>query len=226
MNVNRRKTTSLAAALIFLTLHAAGFADKPKDSNRALPYRGMRMSGANTIFFVTKIEHEDERNSTAEIKIKFNIPADPRTLQKHSIHINGKPLPPDAFLSFNKAGNKIKILVAASFLFGAQAAKDGRFHIDLPEAKSFNRLPLYRSHFGDMRRNKEYKFFFANPPRGNSAHEHQPRGKPPVGQPPMENPLMRPPSMGNPPEGRPLQELLEENLAAPYGEYLCIEEDD
>ena len=150
----------IAATFIFSMICAAVCAEKIKEPNHALPYRGMRMSGSG-IFFVTKIEHEDERDDTAEIKIKFNIPADPRTLQRQSIHINGKPLPPDAFISFNKAGNKVKILVPASFIFGMRNEKEGQFHIDLPEAKSFNRLPLYHSHFADMKRNQEYKFIRA-----------------------------------------------------------------
>ena len=200
----------MIAAFIFLMVCAVVCAEKAKDPNRALPYRGMRMSGSS-IFFVTKIEHEDERDDIAEIKIKFNIPADPRTLQRQLIHINGKPLPPDAVLSFNKAGNKIRILVPMSFIFGTPDGKNRQFYIDLPEAKSFNHIPLYSSHFSDMRRNTEYKFVFSNLPR-----EMPPRGKPP----------MRPPSIEKPPEGKPLQEPLGENFSAPYGEYLRFEEDD
>ncbi|MGP1455294.1 MAG: sensor histidine kinase [Treponema sp.] len=187
---NGKRAGCMVAAFIFLTIWAIAGAEKSRNPNRALPYRGMRMSGKNSVFFVTKIEHEDERDNTAEIKIKFNLPADPRTLQRSSIRINGKPLPPQAHLSFNKAGNKLKILLPASFIFDMQNEKKGLFHLDLPEAKSFNRLPLHHSHFGDMRCNKEYKFIFSNP---------APR------KPPMEKPLKEP-------DG--------ENLSIPYGEYL------
>lgn len=206
----------MTVALIFFMLYAAVCADKAKDAKRALPYRGMRMSGSGTVFFVTKVEHEDEHAGTAEIKIKFNIPADPRTLQKQSIRINGKPLPPDALLSFNKAGNKLKILVPASFIFETPDGKGEQFHIDLPEAKSFNQLPLYRSHLGDMRRNKEYTFIFSNPPRENPHPDHKVREKPPIDKPPRGKPLI----------GMPLQEPPAENPPAPYGEYLRFEEDD
>jgi len=83
-----------------------------------------------------------------EVEIKFNIPVEPRTLQKKFIRINGNPLPGAAVLSFNKAGNKIKILIPVSVVLGSE--KDEPFYIDLPEAKSFNHIPLYSSHFDDI----------------------------------------------------------------------------
>jgi hypothetical protein len=44
----------MAAAFIFFMITAAGCmdSDKGKDPNRALPYRGMRMSGGDSVFFV------------------------------------------------------------------------------------------------------------------------------------------------------------------------------
>ena len=185
----------MMAVLLFFMINATAGADKTKDANRALPYRGMRRSGNDSVFFVSKIENEDEANDTIEIKIKFNIPADPRTLQKQSIRINGKPLPSDAVLFFNKAGNKIKMLVSAVFIFGEHGKKDGAFYIDLPNAKSFHQISLYRSHFGDMRRNKEYTFTFSNKPQENV------------------------------PTGKLLKEPPGEKQPAHYGDYLRLEEE-
>ena len=120
------------------------------------------MSDADRLFYVTEIESEDEENDRIEIEIKFNIPPDPRTLRNERIFINGKPLPPDVRVIFNKAGTKIKILLRRDFIFDAYARHDRPFHIDLPDAKSFNGIPLYRTHFPDLQIDEDYEFRFAN----------------------------------------------------------------
>ena len=52
-----------------------------------------------------------------DVRMKKNRPVQysrhPRTLQKHSIFINEKPLMQDSRIFFNKAGNKIKIFIRA-----------------------------------------------------------------------------------------------------------------
>ena len=73
----------IVAAFVFFIMHIALFAEKPKDTKHTLSYRGMRMSNADSLFYVTKIETETEQSDMFEIEIKFNIPADPRTLQKN-----------------------------------------------------------------------------------------------------------------------------------------------
>ena len=160
MEKNRKRIVFIAAALIYFMLYAAAFAEKHDDDCKTLRYRGKRLPSAVELFYVTKIESEIESGNYLEIEIKFNIPVEPRTLQKKFIRINGNPLLDAAVLSFNKAGNKIKILIPVSVVLGSE--KDEPFYIDLPEAKSFNHIPLYSSHFDDIHCNKEYRFEFVN----------------------------------------------------------------
>ena len=145
-----------AMLFIFLFFSLALFAQNAKNMHHAHPYRGTRTGNTDALFYVTKIESEKEEN--AYIEIKFNIPADPRTLQKHSIFINEKPLMQDSRIVFNKAGNKIKIFIRVD--------KDNKIgmplQIDLPDAKSFNNIPIYRSRFTDMKIGKEYGFVFSD----------------------------------------------------------------
>ena len=164
MITHKTLSVSIISVFIFLIMHSALFADKPKDAKHTFSYRGMRMANADGLFYVTKIETEIEHAGIIEIEIKFNMPADPRTLQKKNISINGQFLPADALIAFNKAGDKIKILIRDSFLSGGKNMANRPFHIDLPEAKSFNHIPLYLSHFDDMECNKEYTFKFLNMP--------------------------------------------------------------
>ena len=162
MKKNGKRDVCIAAALIYFTVYTAVFAEKNKDGGKTLRYRGKRLPSVVELFYVTKIESEIESADYLEIKIKFNIPADPRTLQKNLIRINGKLLPAASLLFFNKAGNKIRIMIPVSFIFEMPDGKKRPFHIDLTEARSFNHIPLYSSHFGDIRCNKEYKFEFSN----------------------------------------------------------------
>ena len=150
------------AALIFFMCCTIALSQNARDPKGARPYRGMRMSGADDLFYVTKIESENEENDRIEIGIKFNIPPDPRTLRNEFIRINGKPLPPDARIVFNKAGTKIKILLRKDFIFDAHARRDRSFQIDLPDAKSFNAIPLYRTDFPGLKIDREYEFRFVN----------------------------------------------------------------
>ena len=147
-----------APFFIFLFFSSALFAQNAKNMHHAHPYRGTRTGNTDALFYVTKIESEKEENAYIEIEIKFNIPADPRTLQKHSIFINEKPLMQDCRIVFNKAGNKIKIFIRAD-----KEKKIGMpLQIDLPDAKSFNNIPIYRSRFTDMKIGKEYGFVFSD----------------------------------------------------------------
>ena len=155
-----KKYAGVRALLIFFIMCFASHAQNARGPKNALPYRGMRMSEWDGLFYVTKIESEREENDLIEIEIKFNIPADPRTLRNELIRIDGKPLPPDARIVFNKAGTKIKILLRRAFLFGAHAQSDRPFQIDLAEAKSFNAVPIYSSRFPDLRFDREYEFRF------------------------------------------------------------------
>nr|WP_180485070.1 hypothetical protein [Treponema socranskii] len=148
------------AVLIFFICCTIAFPQNARDPKDARPYRGMRMSGADDLFYVTKIESENEEHDRIEIEIKFNIPPDPRTLRNEFIRINGKPLPPDARIAFNKAGTKIKILLRKDFIFDAHERRDRPFRIDLPDAKSFNSIPLYRTDFPDLKIDGEYEFRF------------------------------------------------------------------
>lgn len=154
MNVHKKM-----ALLICFLLHVAVLAESSKEPKHTLPYRGMRVPNTDKLFYVTKIESEN-KDENIEIEIKFNMPLDPRTVQKQSIRINGTPLPPDTLIAFNKAGDKIKMLIRASLLFGEYEGTGHIFQIDLPEVQSFNHIPLYRSQFGDLVRNKEYTFRF------------------------------------------------------------------
>lgn len=165
MITHKTLSVSIISVFIFLIMHSALFADKPKDAKHTFSYRGMRMANADGLFYVTKIETEIEQAGIIEIEIKFNMPADPRTLQKKNISINGQFLPADVLLAFNKAGDKMKLLIQTSFLSDGKNMANRPFHIDLPEAKSFNHIPLYLSHFDDMECNKEYTFKFLNIPR-------------------------------------------------------------
>jgi len=157
--VTGKKITD-TAALIFFICCTIALSQNARDPKGARPYRGMRMSGADDLFYVTKIESENEENDRIEIEIKFNIPPDPRTLRNEFIRINGKPLPPDARIVFNKAGTKIKILLRKDFIFDAHERRDRPFRIDLPDAKSFNAIPLYRTDFPDLKIDGEYEFRF------------------------------------------------------------------
>ena len=150
------------AALIFFICCTIALSQNARDPKGARPYRGMRMSGGDDLFYVTKIESENEENDRIEIEIKFNIPPDPRTLRNEFIRMNGKPLPPDARIAFNKAGTKIKILLRKDFISDAHERRDRPFRIDLPDAKSFNSIPLYRTDFPDLKIDGEYEFRFVN----------------------------------------------------------------
>lgn len=152
------------AALIFFSMHITVFAEKPKDGKHAFSYRGMRMPNDGGLFYVTKMETKTEHAGIIEIEIKFNMPADPRTLQKKHISINGRFLPAGALVAFNKAGDKMKIVIQSSLLSDENGMANRLFHIELPEAKSFNHISLYYSHFDDIECDKEYKFTFLNMP--------------------------------------------------------------
>lgn len=177
MITHKTLSVSIISVFIFLIMHSALFADKPRDAKHTFSYRGMRMSNADGLFYVTKIETEIEHSGIIEIEIKFNMPADPRTLQKKHISINGQFLPTDAvdaLVAFNKAGDKMKLLIQDSFLSGGKDMPNRSFYIDLPEAKSFNHVPLYLSHFDDIERDKEYTFRFLNmPPQKPSKEMHE-----------------------------------------------------
>ena len=163
MVINKSTAGCIAAGLVFFIVYSVIHAQNTQDPNRVLPYRGRRLSDNHGLFYVIKIETEREHDDI-EIKIKFNIPADPRTLQNKSVRINGKPLPPDARILFNKAGNKIKILVRASFIFDKNEKHAQPFQIDIPEAKGFNALPVYCAQFDGIYYGKEYGFWFSDEP--------------------------------------------------------------
>lgn len=164
MTLHKKPAVYIITVFIFFIMHIALFAEKPKDAKHAFSYRGMRMSNAGSLSYVTKIETETEQEDMLEIEIKFNIPADPRTLQRKHISLNGQFLPAEALVTFNKSGDKMKILVRDSFLFDGKDKQNHPFYIDLQQAKSFNNVPLYHSHFDDIGRNKKYKFKFLNMP--------------------------------------------------------------
>lgn len=159
----QKNTDAILTLAFFFLLMTALCADTAKEPQHVRPYRGMRMPHKGGVFYVKKIEIEIERDDKArnimvEIALKFNMPVDPRTLQRNLIYINEKPLPADAQLSFNKAGDKIKILMQAAALFAANQNQPQPLHIMLPEARSFNALPLYHNRFDDLYCEKEYTF--------------------------------------------------------------------
>ncbi len=171
MMTHKAVSAGIISTLILFSMHIALFAEKPKDAKHTFSYRGIRMCHPGSLFYVTKIETETEPPRVVEIEIKFNMPADPRTLQKNHIAINDRVLPADALVAFNKAGDKMKIVIQTSFLSDGKDTAHHPFHIDLPEAKSFNHIPLYRSHFDDIGHDKEYTFKLRNmplqkPPKG------------------------------------------------------------
>ena len=84
-----KKYAGVRALLIFFIMCFASHAQNARGPKNALPYRGMRMSEWDGLFYVTKIESEREENDLIEIEIKFNIPADPRTLRNELIRIDG-----------------------------------------------------------------------------------------------------------------------------------------
>ena len=210
------------AALIFFICCMIALSQNARDPKGARPYRGMRMSGTDDLFYVTKIESENEENDRIEIEIKFNIPPDPRTLRNEFIRINGKPLPPDARIVFNKAGTKIKILLRKVFISDAHERRDRSFRIDLPEAKSFNAIPLYRTYFPDLKIDREYEFRFVNamPKKmhdGGHGEMHNVRphnGRPDDGQ----------NGMHTDPSGR-MQDSHPQDANGICGEYMRFEED-
>lgn len=168
-----RKNAAMLLLPFFFSLLTTLCADSLKEPHHVVPYRGMRMPHKSDVFYVIKIESEKERNDMIEIEMKFNMPVDPRTLQRHHILINDKPLPSDVRLHFNKAGDKIKILMQAAALFTAEQEQNQPFHIELPEARSFNNMPLYHSRFDDLYCEKEYTFTFAKFRRNESSAAHE-----------------------------------------------------
>ena len=159
--VTRRKSAGIAAIMFFICA-AIAFSQNARERKGTRPYRGMRMSDECGLFYVTKIESENEENDYIDIEIKFNMPPDPRTLRNESVLINGKPLPSDVRIAFNKAGTKIKILLRRHFIFDTNARRDRMLQIDLPDAKSFNAIPLYRTYFPDLKIEREYEFRFVH----------------------------------------------------------------
>ena len=157
-----RKNAAMLLLPFFFSLLTTLCADSLKEPHHVVPYRGMRMPYKGDIFYVTKIESEKERDDMIEIEMKFNMPVDPRTLQRHHILINDKPLPADALLYFNKTGDKIKILIKTTVIFAADREQNRPFQILLQEARSFNNMPLYHSRFDDLYCEKEYRFKFSN----------------------------------------------------------------
>ena len=159
----KRSKKLVAACLIFASCVLFAFAQNKPGGRESFPYRGKRMMEERTLFFVTEIESEHEKNNFAELEIKFNIPVDPRTVQKQHIRINGNPLPPEAIIAFNKAGTKIKILLPVEIIISRRGEQF--FRIELPDAKSFNNMPLYQARFDDLRFNREYEFRFVGAPK-------------------------------------------------------------
>lgn len=210
------------AALIFFICCTIALSQNARDPKGARPYRGMRMSGTDDLFYVTKIESENEENDRIEIEIKFNIPPDPRTLRNEFIRINGKPLPPDARIVFNKAGTKIKILLRRAFISDAHERRDRPFQIDLPEAKSFNAIPLYRTYFPDLKIDREYEFRFVNAmPKKMHDGGH---GEMHNGRPHNAQPDDRGNGMHTDPSGR-MQDSHPQDANGICGEYMRFEED-
>ena len=210
------------AALIFFICCMIALSQNARDPKGVRPYRGMRMSGADDLFYVTKIESENEENDRIEIEIKFNIPPDPRTLRNEFIRINGKPLPPGARIVFNKAGTKIKILLRRTFISDAHERRDRPFRIDLPEAKSFNAIPLYRTYFPDLNIDREYEFRFVNamPKKMHDGGHGEMRN----GRPHNAQPDDRGNGMHTDPSGR-MQDSHPQDANGICSEYMRFEED-
>lgn len=82
-----KRFAGIRAPLIFFIMCFASHAQNARGPKNALPYRGMRMSEEDGLFYVTKIESEREEKDLIEIEI--NIPADPRTLRNALIRIDG-----------------------------------------------------------------------------------------------------------------------------------------
>ncbi len=105
MKKNGKRDVCIAAALIYFNVYTAVFAEKNKDGGKTLRYRGKRLPSVVELFYVTKIESEIESADYLEIKIKFNIPADPRTLQKKTYPYKRKTAA-GRFASFFQQGRK------------------------------------------------------------------------------------------------------------------------
>lgn len=66
MITHKTLSVSIISVFIFLIIHSALFADKPKDAKHTFSYRSMRMANADGLFYVTKIETEIEQAGIIE----------------------------------------------------------------------------------------------------------------------------------------------------------------
>ena len=210
------------AALIFFMCCTIVLSQNARDPKGARPYRGMRMSGADNLFYVTKIESENEENDRIEIEFNFYIHAVTRTLRIEFMRIYGKPLPPYSRFFFNIAGTNIKILLRKDFIFDAHERRDRPFQIDLPEAKSFNAIPLYRTYFPDLKIDREYEFRFVNamPKKMHDGGHGEMRN----GRPHNAQPDDRGNGMHTDPSGR-MQDSHPQDANGICSEYMRFEED-
>lgn len=67
-------------------------------------FHGKRMNCRHGPFMVMKVcMHEDV------ITVRFNMPVDPRTVNPHAVHLDGRPLPPGSLFRFNKEGMLVEM---------------------------------------------------------------------------------------------------------------------
>ena len=75
-----------------------------KKENESINYHGMRLPCSHEPFSVVAIVI-----GKSTVSIFFNVPINPRSFEKSDFFLNGKPLPKNASLKFNRSGKMLEI---------------------------------------------------------------------------------------------------------------------
>ena len=75
-----------------------------KKENESINYHGMRLPSSHEPFSVVAIVI-----GKSTVSIFFNVPINPRSFEKSDFFLNGKPLPKNASLKFNRSGKMLEI---------------------------------------------------------------------------------------------------------------------
>ena len=83
----------------------------PRDPENIIKYRGHRAYTDNQPLKVSQISCERKANDLVFVVIIFNQSVDPRSVHHDSFNVNNSPLPLGTRFTYNKMGNKVRLLV-------------------------------------------------------------------------------------------------------------------
>ena len=87
------------------------FPPPPRDPENIIKYRGHRAYTDNQPLKVSQISCERKAKDLVFVVIIFNQSVDPRSVHHDSFNVNNSPLPLGTRFTYNKMGNKVRLLV-------------------------------------------------------------------------------------------------------------------